>query len=147
MEYKQYTTEEITRRLKAGESVTYIGEPRLDITKFKKYYPVRMSNFRFFLNNDANDEYYYFFTEFNNSFMFTSDYEAMKSEEAKDTLKQSDLHDAPTDTPEWLQRERVMFWVNAFIASKGQTTFDCSNYADKCLEQFDKRFLNQKETK
>lgn len=135
---KQYTTEEITRRLKAGESVTYRNDDN----------PISLST-------SYNDGSIFFnagvicyeLCHFNKIFMFTSDYEAMKSEEAKDTLKQGDLHDAPTDIPEWLQRERVMFWVNAFIASKGQTTFDCSNYADKCLEQFDKRFLTQKETK
>ena len=154
MNNKQYTTEEIINRLKAGERITAIDGCNMpngkDALIIGRTYKVK----EYFGGGDfeiESEEYkcHEFDAEtFSQFFIFTSDYEAMKNEEAKDTMKQGDIHDAPTDIPEWLQRERVRFWGNSFREYKAaymKNTDDAISMANEDLEQFDKRFLTQKD--
>lgn len=150
---KTYTTEEILTRLNAHEIFIAIKPLLGDLIRYisigNQYTCRDVSLSTFTIIDDLKYKRQFDISEFNTYFMFTSDYEAMKSEE-NTTISKTETVDTPKEEPqipEWLQRERVRFWRDAFIASKGQTTFDCSNYADKCLEKFDKRFLNKQEMK
>lgn len=146
MNNKQYTTEEITRRLKAGERITAIDGCNMpngkDALIIGRTYKVK----EYFGGGDfeiESEEYkcHEFDAEtFSQFFMFTSDYEAMKGEEKKNTLKQGDLQN---DILEWLQRERVRFWCRCYANLVDKYAHDiCAFRANTDLEQFDKRFLN-----
>lgn len=152
---KQYTTEEITRRLKAGERITAIDGCNMpngkDALIIGRTYEVKeyFGGGDFEIESEEYKCHEFDAGTFSQFFMFTSDYEKMKSEEAKDTVKHGTLYDAPTEIPEWLQRERVRVWGNSYLVytNFGSSLDKCVEYANKDLEQFDKRFLNQKETK
>lgn len=167
---KTYTTEEITRRLKAGESITAINECKMTYGKVafcigNSYEYVLLKNkMEITVKSFVDNQHYFPIDEFLKYFMFTSDYENMKSEEKENieedftdvTIpfgKKKETHKIEgnsTDIPEWLQRERVRFWGNSFREYKAdymKNTDDAISMANEDLKEFDKRFLNQKDTK
>lgn len=165
---KQYTTEEIINRLKAGERITAIDGCNMpngrDALIIGKSYEVK----EYFGGGDfeiESEEYkcHEFDAEtFSQFFMFTSDYEAMKSWELKrkveddynkllkDEMNHKKEELTEPQIPEWLQRERVRFWGNRFGEYKAaymKNTDDAISMANEDLEQFDKRFLNKEDGK
>lgn len=165
MNNKQYTTREITRRLKSGERITAIdgcnmpnGKDALIIGRtyeVKEYY----DDGNFEIRSEEFDIHEFDAESFSQFFMFTSDYEKMKSEEkgmeaAYKTIQEekklpfvnlgSTTLIEKNDIPEWLQRERVKFWCRCYANLVDKYAHDiCAFRANTDLKQFDKRFLNK----
>lgn len=150
MNNKQYTTEEIINRLKAGERITAIDGCNMpngkDALIIGRTYEVKeyFGGGDFEIESEEYKCHEFDAEEFSQFFMFTSDYEAMKSEEKGDNETLHPLTETKQDIPEWLQRERVRFWKECFLRTDNTMTYEeASDYSDGCIEEFDKRFLNK----
>ena len=165
---KTYTTEEIVHRLKAHETFVAIKMLLGDLIRYisvgNQYACRDVGLSTFTIIDDLKYKRQFDISDFNTYFMFTSDYEAMKSEEkgmeaAYQTLNTekklpfmslgSTTLIEKNDIPEWLQRERVRFWGNRYSDYKeSYMQIEAAiSMANEDLQEFDKRFLNQKETK
>ena len=149
---KTYTTEEIVHRLKAHETFVAIKMLLGDLIRYisvgNQYACRDVGLSTFTIIDDLKYKRQFDISDFNTYFMFTSDYEAMKSDE-NTTISKTEIVDEPKqEIPEWLQRERVRFWGNRFGEYKAaymKNTDDAISMANEDLEQFDKRFLTQKD--
>lgn len=150
---KQYTTEEIVRRLNKHEIFVAIKPLLGDLIRYisvgNQYACRDVSLSTFTIIDDLKYKRQFDISDFNTYFMFTSDYEAMKSEEKWYNETLHPLTETKQEIPEWLQRERVAHWSRVFAthASLGKKEDVCINWANSGVEEFDKRFLTQKETK
>ena len=175
----KYTEKEILERLTNGETITAINPCTFVNSKVdqfnvgKTYIPygdkgrfMFVEYFTVISNVDVNHKV--FIKDLCDYFMFTTDYEAMKSEEkgmeaAYQTLNTEKelpfvnlgsttlINQPEPPIPEWLQRERVRFWGNRYgiyldrFSRYSARLDNCFSLADRDLEQFDKRFLTQKD--
>ena len=158
---KTYTTEEIISRLKTHETFVAIKMLLGDLIRYisigNQYACRDVGLSTFTIIDDLKYKRQFDISDFNTYFMFTSDWEAMKSEE-RDAPRNTSKYQFPNlgsttmiekqEIPEWLQRERVRFWGNSFREYKAaymKNTDDAISMANEDLEQFDKRFLTQKD--
>jgi hypothetical protein len=145
---KQYTTEEIITRLKTHETFVAIKMLLGDLIRYisvgNQYACRDVGLSTFTIIDDLKYKRQFDISDFNTYFMFTSDYESMKSEEKGDNETLHPLTETKQEIPEWLQRERVRFWGNSFREYKAE---DAISMANEDLKEFDKQFLNQKDTK
>lgn len=164
MNNKQYTTEEIINRLKAGERITAIdgcnmpnGKNALIIGrtyKVKEYF----GGGDFEIESEEYKCHEFDAETFSQFFIFTSDYEKIKSEEkgmeaAYKTIQEekklpfvnigSTTLIENNEIPEWLQRERVAHWSRCLAKNLIKYGSEQAGLeADRELIEFDKRFLN-----
>lgn len=173
MNNKQYTTEEIINRLKAGERITAIDGCNMpngkDALIIGKSYEVKeyFGGCDFEIESEEYKCHEFDAETFSQFFMFTYDYEVMKSEDVplKETAPEEfnelsqnhldslrllrhnglfDKHNSSPQIPEWLQRERVKFWCRCYANLVDKYAHDdCAFRANTDLKQFDKRFLNK----